>query len=75
MQVDYDYYRLYFADEYGYSERIICYSMEQVMYEINKADMFDRYLVIGHITQLDQDEVVASGTIEINKGKTHKKGR
>lgn len=48
-------------------------SLEKVEYILNNADMFDKYLVIGHNNALDMDEPVAQGEIQINKPRRRKK--
>lgn len=61
------YYKLYLADNYQYCDRIICYSLDQVQYELNKALGYTNYIVIEHNKELDMDNVIASGTFDINQ--------
>lgn len=69
----YDYYRLYFARQHSYVKRYIVDSIETVYTMIdNLSDIYDEYLIIGHINSLDQDEVIAHERIE---HKARKKGR
>lgn len=65
--MEYDYYKLYLAIDYQYVDRIICQSLEQVEYELNRATGYNKYMVVGHNNQYDQDNVVATGTIEVNR--------
>lgn len=73
--MEYDYYKLYFGtDSTGYDNPIYCDSLEQVELELNKASAYDKYLVIGHIKLLNQDDILASGRIEPNRTR-YRKGR
>ena len=62
-----DYYKLYLAIDYVYVDKIICQSLDQVEYELNKATGYNQYLVIGHSNKLDMDSVIAQGDIELNR--------
>lgn len=70
--MEYDYYKLYLAIDYQYVDKIICQSLEQVEYELNKATGYNEYLVIGHNNQLDMDCVVAHDYIQVNRTHTRK---
>lgn len=72
--MEYDYYKLYLADNYQYCERIICYSLDQVRIEINRAVGYTNYLVIGHNNELDLDTPVAQGTFDINNQNKDNRG-
>ncbi len=61
------YYKLYLAIDYQYKDMIICQSLEQVEYELNKATGYDRYLIIEHNNKTDSDQIVAVGDIEVNR--------
>jgi len=65
--MEYDVYRLYLAIDYVYVDMILCYSLEQVEYELNRAVGYNKYLVVGHNNELDMDNVVATGPIEVNR--------
>lgn len=63
----YDFYKLYLAIDGQYVDKIVCESLDQVEYELNRANGYNQYLVIGHNNQLDYDYPIAQGFIEINR--------
>ena len=65
--MEYNYYKLYLAIDYQYVDKVICEDLQQVEYELNRATGYNKYLLIGHNNQLDQDDIVASGQIEVNR--------
>lgn len=65
--MEYDYYKLYLADDFGYTDRIICISLEQVQLEINKAVGYTKYLVVAHSVELNMDDPIAQGTFNVNQ--------
>ena len=70
--MEYDYYKLYLGtDMDNYVICIPCDTLDKVEYELNRAELYDKYLVIGHVISQDLDEPVASGRVEVNR--THKK--
>ena len=69
-----DYYKLYLAIDYQYVDKIICQTLEQVEYELNRASGYNEYLVIGHNNQMNSDMVIAQGEIEVNRTR-YRKGR
>ena len=72
--MEYDYYKVYLGTDLdGYKGPYMADSLEKVEYILNNADMFDKYLVIGHNNALDMDEPVAQGEIQINKPRRRKK--
>jgi len=73
--MDYDYYKVYFgSDNTGYDNLVLCDTLEFVELELNRATIYDFYLVVGHNSLLDEDDVIARGRIELNR--THiKEGR
>lgn len=62
-----DYYKLYLAIDATYVDKIVCQSLAQVDYELNRATGYDEYLVIGHNKEMNCDTPVAHGYIEINR--------
>lgn len=71
--MQYDYYKLYLAIDYVYVDKVICQTLEQVEYELNRATGYDKYLVIGHNNVMDCDFPVAQGDIELNRVRCRKK--
>ena len=61
------YFKLYLAIDYQYKDMIICQTLEQVEYELNKATGYDRYIIIEHNNKTDSDQIVAVGDIEVNR--------
>ena len=52
--MQYDYYKVYLGTDLdGYKGPYMADSLEKVEYILNNADMFDKYLVIGHNNALD----------------------
>lgn len=69
-----DYYKVYFGtDSTGYDNPIYCDSLEQVQIELNNGSLYDKYLIIGHIKELDGDVIICAGRLDLNK--TRNKGR
>ena len=64
MQV---YYKLYLAIDYQYKDMIVCQSLEQVEYELNKATGYDRYMIIEHNNKTDSDQIISVGDIIVNR--------
>lgn len=71
--MEYDFYKLYLAIDFQYVDKIICQTLEQVEYELNRAVGYSQYLVIGHNNSMDCDFPVAQGTIELNRPRKRKK--
>lgn len=71
--MEYDYYILFLCDEYCYGENIKCYSLDEIEFILNKADMYDMYVVFGVNESLYRHDVVARGEITLNR--TRIKGR
>lgn len=72
--MEYDYYKVYFGtDSTGYDNPIYCDSLEQVQIELNNGSLYDKYLIIGHMKELDGDVIICAGRLELNK--TRNKGR
>lgn len=70
----YDFYKLYLGNDIdGYSQPRICDDLDEIEFKLNRETIHDKYLVIGHNNNLDMDQVVAQGRIELNR--TRKKGR
>ena len=68
--MEYDYYKVYFGtDSSGYDNPIYCDTLEQVQHELDNGSLYDKYLVIGHIKKLNQDNIICAGRIEINTRK------
>lgn len=61
------YFKLYLAIDYQYRDKLICQTLEQVEYELNKAVGYNRYIVIEHNNINDSDQIVAVGEIEVNR--------
>jgi len=70
--MEFDYYKLYLAIDYQYVDKIICETLEQIEFELNKATGYNEYLIIGHSNLFDADQVVAQGKIEVNRSYTRK---
>ena len=71
--MEYDYYKIYLGTDLdGYKGPFMVNTLEEVEYILNQADMYDKYLVIGHNNALDMDEPIATGQIEINKSRKRK---
>lgn len=66
--MEYDYYKVYFGtDSTGYDEPIYVDTLEQVEQLLNNGSLDDKYLVIGHIKSLNEDDIICAGRIEINR--------
>lgn len=63
----YEYYKLYLAIDYQYVDKIVCESLEQVEFELNRAVGYNHYLVIVHNNITNSDYPIASGDIEPNR--------
>ena len=61
------YYKLYLAIDYQYKDMILCQSLDQVEYELNKATGYNRYMIIEHNNKTDSDQIVAAGDIIVNR--------
>ena len=61
------YFKLYLAIDYQYKDMIICQTLEQVEYELNKATGYDRYIIIEHNNKTDSDQIIAVGDIIVNR--------
>ena len=70
--MEYDYYKLYLAIDYVYQDIVICESLDQIEYELNKAVGYNKYIVIGHNNENNMDVVVAMGDIELNRTRTRR---
>lgn len=70
--MEFDYYKLYLAIDYQYVDKIICETLEQIEFELNRATGYNKYLIIGHSNLFDADQVVAQGEIEVNRSYTRK---
>lgn len=67
-----DYYKLYLAIDYQYRDRIICETLDQVEYELNRASGYNEYLIIGHNNAMDCDTIIAHDYIQVNRTHTRK---
>lgn len=70
--MEYDYYKLYLAIDYVYQDIVICESLDQIEYELNKAVGYNKYMIIGHSNEHNMDVVVAMGDIELNRQRTRR---
>lgn len=65
--MEYDYFKVYFGtDSNGYDNPIYVDTLEQVEQLLNNGSINDKYLVIGHNKQYDEDTILCAGKIEIN---------
>lgn len=55
------------TDLKNYFITIPCDTFEKVEYELNKADLYDKYMVVAFSLIEQCDKVVASGRIEPNR--------
>lgn len=65
--MEYDFYKLYLAIDYVYTDMIPCQSLDQVEYELNNAKGYNKYIVVGHNIENNMDVVVALGDIQVNR--------
>lgn len=61
----YSYYKLYLSADGCYDKKIVRNTLEEIHKEIKEADptKHNGYMVIEHIIELDQDNIVAMGKI------------
>lgn len=71
-RIDYDYYKVYPEIENVYQKKIVVkdvYELQATIQWIRQQECYDGYIVIGHIIEYKQDEIVCRGNIERQKAK------
>lgn len=79
-EFDWDEYLVYLGtDMDSYTKTIPCTTLEQIQMVLNKADLYEKYIVIGVSYKRNEYFPIMSGRITPNRvndmDKTHKKGR
>lgn len=74
LQFDWDKYILYLGTDIdNYVEAIPCDTLEKVGFELNRAELYEKYLVKGISYKRNEEQIIMSGRLEPNR--TRKKGR
>lgn len=69
-EFDWDTYILYLGtDMKNYYKAIPCNTLEKVQYELNKAELYEKYMVKGISFKRNEENIIIAGRIEPNRKK------